>query len=300
MTEDESTPTRSAGIAFALGLLVPGLGHWYLGLLRTAVSFAVLFTGLVPLTIVASMLAGLDAGIVIWGVAGAGWVVRIVAAGHAAWRARSAPPPRTKAQTTAGYVAFAVIVGGLGVLGTGSVRDLVVEPFKTPSMSGAPTLIEGDHFAIAKLTERDRGAQRGDLIVFPYPDDPREQFVKRVVGLPGETLELADGPPKIDGVALEWSDCPEVAVELPPRTFCVLERTPEGVGYPVWRTELGDRERLTFTVPEGHVFVLGDHRDRSHDSRQFGPVPRDSIVGRAVARWLPLDRAGTLIPDGAQ
>ena len=287
-------------VAFGLSLLVPGLGHWYLGQLRVGVTFAVLFTGLLPVVIVTALLAGVDAGIAIWGVGGTGWVLRVVASVHAAWKAPSARVARTKAQTLPGYLAFALIVGALGALSSGSVRELVLEPYSTPSMSGAPSLVEGDHFAIAKLTERDRAAHRGDLVVFPYPDDPNEQFIKRVLGLPGETIEIGSGAPSIDGATLTWSDCEEDG-GLPPRARCVVERTPEGIRYPLWITEtIDDPEPLTYTVPEGHVFVVGDNRSRSHDSREFGSVPRTSILGRAVARWLPLDRSGTLIPDGAQ
>ena len=112
--------------------------------------------------------------------------------------------------------------------------------------------------------------QRGDVIVFGYPNDPSRDFVKRVIGLPGETVSIARGTVYVDDVMLEEP---------------YLERRDLGNLAPV-------------LVPPNHYFVLGDNRRDSSDSRHWGTVPLDNIVGKVVVRYWPFEEFALLSDDG--
>jgi signal peptidase I len=149
---------------------------------------------------------------------------------------------------------------------------LRVRTFKVPAESMSPSLKLGDCF-LAKLQEYgDRLPQRGDIIVFPYPEDRSNTFVKRVVGLPGERLEIRDKIVFINGQRLQdpW------AVHV------------SNVTYP---SNLNPRDNLgPAEVPEGAVFVLGDNRDASYDSRFWGCVETKDIEGKAMFIYWSDDR----------
>jgi signal peptidase I len=169
------------------------------------------------------------------------------------------------------------------------VTAAYLEAFKLPAGSMMPTLLVGDHIYVAKY---DRTPAAGDVIVFVYPKDPSKSFVKRVVGMPGDVVELKDGGLLVNGVATATSTGTPCTVydynEM-------LERWE--VKRPTCRDEvLGEHHFQTlheetsrdfppFTVPPAHYFVLGDNRDNSHDSRYWGPVPAENVLGTASFIW---------------
>ncbi len=157
-----------------------------------------------------------------------------------------------------------VLVVGLGVgaalaywlVSIGLVM-FVVQPVRFEGTSMMPTYKDGDRLVVEKLST---GVERGDVVVFHYPRDPKKSFVKRVIGLPGERIEIRDGVVRIDGVAI---DEPYVSPQ-----FSSAPSRP-----------------ISETIPEGHVFVIGDNRDHSNDSRAWGPLPVELIYGKVVARY---------------
>ena len=166
------------------------------------------------------------------------------------------------------------------------VRTWVVQAFKIPTGSMENNLLIGDHLlvnkfifgptplAIGRAVLPVRSIRRGDIIVFKYPDEPDRDFIKRVIGLPGDTVELRAKKVYINATAL---DEPYVHFLTPP----------SGEGQEV--TSLDVRENFgPKTVPADHYFVMGDNRTDSSDSRFFGPVPRKYIVGRAFILIWPL------------
>jgi len=160
----------------------------------------------------------------------------------------------------------AIVVGALAVALL--VKTFLIQAFYIPSGSMLPTLHQGDRVLVNKL---DTGPSRGELVVFErppgQPDDGIKDLIKRVVGLEGETIESRDGVVYVDGEPLDES------------------YLPDGI-------ETTNLERQT--IPEGHLFVMGDNRGDSADSRVFGPIEEGLIVGKAFVRVWPVDDVGLL------
>lgn len=166
------------------------------------------------------------------------------------------------------------------------VRTFVVQAFKIPSGSMENNLLIGDHLLVNKFVfgPAETGLERAllpmtplrrrDIVVFKYPEQPDRDLIKRVIGLPGETVELRDKKVYIDGQPL---DEPYVHFLEPPRGEAGMH---EVTSYDV-------RERYgPVTVPANQYFVMGDNRDNSEDSRYWGFLPRDLVKGKAfVIYW---------------
>jgi signal peptidase I len=142
------------------------------------------------------------------------------------------------------------------------------QPVKVEGTSMAPLLSDQERIFINKFVYRFEPIQRGDVVVFWYPLDHSKSFIKRVVGLPGETVEIRQGTVYVDGKIV-----PEPYV--PPQYEDLSDFAP-------------------VTVPEDKYFVMGDHRISSNDSRVFGPVASRFIYGRAVFAYWPVDHFGSL------
>lgn len=293
--EDEPIKVRSAGGAVVCSLIIAGLGHWYLGKIRQAVVIAGVYLVIVPAIVV--LLVALDRGleVAVWLAVGAAWTLRVLAAIHAGILARRVRSVEAnKFHTLGAYVGFAALVVGFGQIGSEVVRKNVLETVVVPADSGRPNIDGGDRLVITKLTARDREARRGDLVTFVVPGD-KAIFVKRVVAVEGESVSVERGVVSVDGVAFGSSACESVeGLAVSPESRCLIERTPEGVSYAIAQRVKGDAAAVL--VPAGHVFVLGDNRSESHDSRQFGAVSREAITGRARAIWWPVSRAVSLDP----
>jgi signal peptidase I len=174
---------------------------------------------------------------------------------------------------------LAVVVLAL-VLAAG-VREYALQLFYIPSGSMLPTLQIGDRIVVDKLAYRFEPVRRGDVVVFsrpPLEDADYKDLVKRVIGLPGETLSLAGGQVYVDGRLLEEPWLPRPA---PPTT-----PSPADAAFSLAHP---------FTVPAGQYFVMGDDRTDSEDSRFFGPIPRDLIVGKMAFVAWPVDDDGWLV-----
>jgi signal peptidase I len=146
------------------------------------------------------------------------------------------------------------------------------QPVKVEGTSMSPLLVDQERIFINKFVYRFGAVERGDVVVFWYPRDRTKSFIKRVVGLPGEQVEIRRGRVFVNGEALE-------------ETYLVTPGSDASYHGPV-------------QVPEGHYFVLGDHRSSSNDSRLFGPVSESLIYGKAVFAYWPVDRFGA-IPEAA-
>ena len=174
-------------------------------------------------------------------------------------------PPRKK---SGGAIEYLVILLISFALVFGFVRPFVMEAFWIPSGSMIPTLEIGDRVLVNKFIYRFTEPDRGDIIVFRSVDNPNEDLIKRVVALPGDEIAVRRGRLLLNG---EPQKEPFTNKKFPDRSF--YART---------------------TVPEGHVFVMGDNRGNSADSRVFGPLPKKNIEGEAFLRFWPPHRIGLL------
>jgi signal peptidase I len=163
------------------------------------------------------------------------------------------------------------------------IHNFVAQPFEVRQNSMVPTIDPFDYVLIEKLTPRFGNYHRGDVVVFQPPEGFQQDgipFIKRVIGLPGDKVRLENGevlvtPP--GGATIKTVE-PYVIKTADGRTAPTVPRDQR-------RTE-------EWTVPDGDYFVMGDNRTVSEDSRIFGPITRDSIIGRAWLRYFPLDRIG--------
>jgi signal peptidase I len=186
-----------------------------------------------------------------------------------------------------------VAVGGAGTLVVAVLlRVFVFELFRIPSGAMIPTLPVGSHALVSKL---DRTPRRGDVVVFRYPRDPSKDFVKRVIAVGGDTVEVRDGAPWLGGAPIpsvrREGPCSYVDVDEEGRRAeraCVaFVETHEGRTYTVYRDPrfAPGSSFPPVTVPPGHAYVLGDNRDNSHDSRYWGVVPDELLKGKVVRVW---------------
>tara|TARA_B100001059_G_C17771501_1_gene548735 strand:- start:244 stop:975 length:732 start_codon:yes stop_codon:yes gene_type:complete len=193
------------------------------------------------------------------------------------------------------------------------LRSFVVEPFQIPSRSMLPTLKVGDFILVSKSTYGIRlpvlrtklvdisSPKRGDVMVFFPPHEDR-YFIKRVVGLPGDKVQVLNGVLYINGEQMEQVLVPEEATSA--RSVVMTENL-VGSQHLIQKRISPTRLSQSYTsmVPDGHYFMMGDNRDNSSDSRVWGPVPEERIVGKAFARWMfwnnflsvpSFDRAGKI------
>ena len=172
---------------------------------------------------------------------------------------------RTSLRETVETVIVAVILALI-------IRHYLVEIFKIPTGSMRPTLIENDRVLVNKILYKFKEPQRGDIVVFKYPVDGKKDFIKRLVGLPGETIEIKQGKLYIDGELI--SD------ESILRKFYYYNREDWSYG----------KEDQKIEVPEDAYFVLGDNSAQSSDSRNWGFVPDENMIGKAFMIYWPPKR----------
>ena len=195
-------------------------------------------------------------------------------------------------------------------------RSFAFEPFHIPSASMKSNLLIGDYLFVSKYSygysrysfpfglpmfkgrvlELNK-PKRGDVLVFRPPAQPRVDFIKRVIGLPGDKIQVKDGLLYINGTALQRRQVEDYTDDTKPnnlRSVARYEETlPEGKVVSILKERNTDYMNNTpvFTVPEGHYFMMGDNRDNSHDSRfsDMGYIPEDNIVGRAEMIFYSAD-----------
>ncbi len=179
------------------------------------------------------------------------------------------------------------------------IRSFIFEPFRIPSGSMMPTLLQGDYIFVKKYSYGLRWPviekkfletgtpMRGDVVVFRLPSDPSVNYIKRVVGLPGDTIVYQDHQLFINGEPMPISKHSQMRLE---DSGLVFIEDLDGRKHEIRISRPGSRAtERTYTVSEGHYFMMGDNRDNSQDSRFIGEIPETHLVGEAVRIWMHMD-----------
>ncbi len=162
-----------------------------------------------------------------------------------------------------------VFVGSLFMV----VYLFILQPNQVKGISMVPTFKDGDYILTSKITYKIRGPKRGDVIVLQSPNNPDIDYIKRIIGLPGDEIMVQNGNVYLNG---------ELLVEP---YISVKTNTWQGEGHYL-------KEGVPVVVPPGYVFVMGDNRPRSSDSREFGPIPIQHIIGLVFYRYYPPGSVG--------
>ncbi len=272
---------RSPTAAALLSLVVPGLGHVYLDRMVTGLALVVAHVALGSLATLA-VVAGLPSlGSV--ALVASPWCVLCLAASGWAYRTARAlayePLPR-RAHPTYLYLLIGLLALPNALAWTMAIRANVAEVFRVPSRSMLPNIQPGSRVLVNKLVYRHHALARGDLVVFTNPNARQSRYIKRVIALPGDLVEMRDDELMINGRRLDYLDGSLSGTQS--KEFI------EGNGEAHYRVLLGpiDPQKTVPTtfasqrVPNGNCFVLGDNRHQSEDSRLHGPVPLVDVIGR--------------------
>ena len=155
---------------------------------------------------------------------------------------------------------------GLAVIISVVLNVFVVQVTEVRQRSMEPTLLQSDRVLVSKVDYRFGGPQRGDIIVFNPPIDSTIPYVKRVIAVAGETVELRDGKVLVNSRVVDFPEAVGASAPQAPRFVYPLK------------------------IPQGTVWTMGDNRVASSDSRSFGPVPVENIIGKVTVRFWPIDR----------
>jgi len=184
------------------------------------------------------------------------------------------------------------------------LRSFIAEPFRIPSGSMMPTLLVGDFILVNKFTYGIRlpvinkkvielnEPKRGDIVVFRFPKDPSVDYIKRVIGLPGDKVVYSNKQLTINNVPVKEVSLGRYQGLGQGEDMTGAEELLEdltGVEHDILVRNGSPSVEFAYVIPEGHYFVMGDNRDNSNDSRYWGPVPEANLVGKAFFIWMSWD-----------
>lgn len=288
---------RHIWIAVPLSLIMPGLGQIYCGKLARGLVFT--FLNLLPLPVTIGLFAMSTSSLlmpaVITMILLAG-LIQLIAIIDSACLAHNAKEYKLK-----DYNKPVVYVLLLVLITTGSVgsafylREQLLEAFRVPVASNYPTILPGDRFIANKIAYKSIDPKKGDLIVFANPEDRRINYIKRIVAVAGETVEIKNGEVYINDQKLTRQKLPEstldnirIKIRGEELEGDVYEETNGSAKHKIFMAERKTPDDFAkITVPKHHCFVLGDNRNLSYDSRNFGPVLLATVKGRADYLYFP-------------
>ena len=291
---------RHIWLAVLLSLVMPGLGQIYCGRLKRGLVLN--FLSILPLPIILGLFSLSDSpalmqmAIVLLL---ASVTVLLAAIFDSAFLANRSTGYQLKDYNSPAVYALLVIIVTGGSIGSGLyLRNQKLEAYRVPAASCYPTIVPNDRILVNKHAYNRTDPQRGDLVVHICPFDRHSNYIKRIVAVAGDTVEMKDNKLYINGRELSRRKLPESTLEDisitekgQPLEGEVFEETNGTAKYNIFLAEL-PRDRTIdefekITIPEHHCFVLGDNRNNSRDSRHFGPIPLATIKGRADYIYWP-------------
>ncbi|KKP73830.1 MAG: Signal peptidase I [Candidatus Roizmanbacteria bacterium GW2011_GWA2_35_19] len=163
-----------------------------------------------------------------------------------------------------------VFIGSLFIV----VYLFILTPNQVKGASMEPTFISGDYILTSRVTYKFRRPERGDVVVFKSPKNPDIEYIKRIIGLPGDKININDGAVSVNGQVI---------------TENYISATTN-----LWDTGC-IKNNVEYSVPDGELFVMGDNRPRSSDSREFCAVPAQSMIGQVFYRYFPTNSVGAIV-----
>ena len=266
---------RNPWVAGVLTFIFPGLGHvycgdWWKGIKVYPAYWVMVLCGIGFLVWTPLPRVNILLFILIWC---ATTVYFINDAIHAARRADD-PFELRRFNRWYMYILIVLVVGsGQALVNDYLIKKNVFQSYKIPIHSMAPTLLIGDHVTTDKLIYRFKEPSRGDIVVFKYPEDETKNFLKRIIGMPGETIQIKNKTVYINGEPLDDHDYTR---RIDPEIFDGIETPRDNYG-PV-------------VIPAQSYFVLGDSRDQSLDSRFFGSIKRGKITGKVKVIYFSMPK----------
>ena len=291
---------RRIWLAILLSLIMPGLGQVYCGRLKRGLVLN--FLNILPLPIIIGLFSLSNSPALMQIVIAlilAGGMVQLTAIIDSAFLAKRSAGYQLKDYNSPVVYALLVLIVTGGSIGSALyIRGQGLEAFRVPTASCYPTIVPNDRILANKNAYNRADPKRGDLVVHICPFNRQWNYIKRIVAVAGDTVEIKDGRLYVNSQKLLRRKLPEstldnirITVEDQPLKGEVFEETNSNVKYNIFLAEpphdktTGDFEKLT--VPEHHCFVLGDNRNLSRDSRDFGPIPLATIRGRADYIYWP-------------
>jgi signal peptidase I len=272
-----------------LSLFCTGLGHLYSGRIVRGMG---LFLGsliFAPAAVIAAWIGSASAILIALTAALICYLAVLLFSVIDAWRIarRSGPEYVVRDYNNAVvYAAFVLIGITYPWAGVYFVRERVLEAFYIPTASMAPTVLAGDRLLVNKLEYELREPERFDVVVFRVPGNSQRRYIKRIIGLPGDTVEVIDGRVRVNGQEALQQTAPDAP---PPGSRGKMRwESRDGRSHLVLVGDGDAAEDMAPTpIPAGAYFVLGDNRDRSRDSRHFSFVAAADLVGEAQCIYFP-------------
>ena len=300
---------RRIWVAIMLSLILPGLGQVYCGKLSRG--FFLTFLNILPIPLILGlfllsdslMLAPITIILILFGSA-----VQVFSIIDSALLAKRAGINYQLKEYNRWYVyLFLVLIVSGGTIGSALyLRDQCLEAFSVPTASCYPNIVPGDRILANKNAYEKTDPQRGDLIIFINPENRHAKMIKRVVAIAGDTLEMKNNELYINDQKLELKKLPGSAIDkirLADNENTKGDLYQETNGKAKYNILLSDSSETTIhdfakiTIPANHCFVLGDNRNNSYDSRNFGSIHLATIIGRADFVYWPakdISRLGSL------
>lgn len=295
------TRRRKPLTSIVLSLIMPGLGHIYCGRIVKGIILAFLSGILIPVIFGTLSVSHSSVRIAV--------IITAVFASIAVWLIAVIDSWYAAKHTTASYIlkdynrwyVYVILI----LMSTGNstqisfnVRSILVEAFRVPVASNYPTIVPGDRFLANKLAYKNSDPKRGDLIVFINPENRRQNYIKRVVAVAGDTVEIKDNELYVNDQQLKRQKLPQsvldnirIKVNGEPLEGDVFYEINGEAEYKIFLAkpphEQAPHDFTKITVPKYHCFVLGDNRNLSRDSRHVGPIPLATIKGRADYLYSP-------------
>jgi len=303
----ENKYARKPLSAVVLSLILPGLGHVYCGRIVKGIILAFLSSIFIPVIFgtlsvsrssvrMAVVVTCLFASLLVW----------LIAIVDSWYTAKRTTPAYVLKDYNRWYVYIILIL-----MSTGSstqiafnVRSTLLEAFRVPSHSMYPTITYNDRFLANKIAYNTNDPKKGDVVVFISSENRRANWVKRVVAVAGDTVEIKDDQLYINGVKLERESLGPSAFDGPEGTVrgeLFIEKNGRAQ-YQIFLADIDDEQAQVLSdfpktaVSDHHCFVLGDNRNFTKDSRHYGPVPLATIKGRADYIYSPLKNFSRLCP----